>query len=315
MTLQIGNLILPNNIVAAPMAGFSDLPWRILVKELGAGAVFSEMISAEALRRAQKKTIKLIINDKDARPFGIQLFGSRPESFVNAISVIKDHPFDLLDINMGCPVKKVVSRGEGSALMKSPKVIEAIIKAVRPAYNGPLTVKIRSGWDEGSKNAIHIAKIAEDTGVDCVIVHPRTCVQSFKGIADWKIIADVKSAVQIPVIGNGDVVDKESADKMFQETSCDGIMIGRAAIGNPWVFREVGGGAAPTLEEKLALIKKHIDLTLKFKDERHAISVMRKFIPKYLKGMPSHKDLLMNLNRAKTIKSAIEHFENFISFL
>ncbi|MBI2974817.1 MAG: tRNA dihydrouridine synthase DusB [Deltaproteobacteria bacterium] len=310
--MNLGKLKLKNNLIAAPMAGYSDLPWRILVSELGAGMVFSEMISAEALQRAQKRTIKLAFNDKRATPFGIQLFGSKPESFANAISILKDHPFDLVDINMGCPVKKVVARGEGSAIMKSPNIAEAIIKAVRFSYKGPLTVKIRAGWDDFSINAVEIAKIAENSGADGVIVHPRTKMQVFKGSADWKIIADVKNALQIPVIGNGDVIDKTSADKMFAETGCDGIMIGRAAIGNPCVFREINGHAPLTLQEKFNLIKKHIELTLEFKDERHAISVMRKFIPKYLKGMPGHKELLMNLNRAKTIASALEYLVDFM---
>lgn len=309
--MKIGTLKFASNIIAAPMAGYSDLPWRILVAEMGAGLVFSEMVSAEALRRTQKKTIKLIINDDRARLYGIQLFGSKPEAFKNAIAILKNYPFDLIDINMGCPVKKIVSHGEGSALMKSPLNAEAIIKAVRTEYNGPLTVKFRSGWDDTSKNAIEIAKIAEGSGADAVIVHPRTMSQSFKGSADWKIIADVKNAVKIPVIGNGDVTSKETADKMFQETNCDGIMIGRAAIGNPWIFKELNGSPLPTLKEKFDLIKRHVELAMSLKDERHAISTLHKFLPKYLKGMRGYKEILINLSQAKTIQSALEDLELF----
>lgn len=312
--MRIGSLELKNNFIAAPMAGYSDLPWRIIVAEMGAGMVFSEMVAAEAVKRAQKRTLKLVINDDRARPFGVQLFGSRPESFANAIPILRELPFDLIDINMGCPVRKVVKRGEGSALMRSPYKAEAIIKAVRAAYEGPLTVKFRSGWDESSKNAVEIARIAEGCGADAVIVHPRTREQIFKGRSDWRIIAAVKSAVNIPVIGNGDVTDKESAERMFAETNCDGIMIGRAAIANPWIFRELAGGPAPTLEERFALIRRHIELSMVFKtEERHTIAMMRKFLSKYLKGMNGYKELLSKLNDSRTIEDAIKYFEDFCS--
>lgn len=314
MKLKIRNLELENNVMAAPLAGYSDLPWRMLVSEMGAGAVFSEMISAEALKRAQKRTIKMIVNDDSARPYGIQLFGSKPESFKNAIAIIKDIPFDLIDINMGCPVRKVTSRGEGSALMKDLTQAETIIKALRTVYDGPLTVKFRSGWDDSSKNAVELAKIAEGSGADAVIVHPRTRVQVFKGSADWKIIADVRGAVNIPVIGNGDVINKATADKMFSETGCDGIMIGRAAIGNPWIFRELKGFPPPTLEEKFALIRKHIDLAVKCKkDERYIVSTIRKFLPKYLKGLYSCKELFEKLNHVKSVDQALECLKFFES--
>lgn len=310
--MKIGELKLNSPFIAAPMAGFSDIAWRCIVSELGAGLVFSEMISAEALRRAQKKTIKFILNDKRARPFAVQLFGSKPESFAEAISILKDHPFDLLDINMGCPVKKVVSRGEGSALMKAPSIAEAVIKAVRHVYDGPLTVKIRSGWDENSRNAVDIAHIAECSGADAVIIHPRTRAQSFKGSADWKIIADAKKAVKIPVIGNGDVVDKKSADKMFEETLCDAIMIGRAALGNPWIFREACGGASPTFKERFELIERHIGLSLKFNGERGAILTMKKFLPKYLRGFKGSRDLICETYTKKTVKEMLACLNRYI---
>ncbi|PIR16488.1 MAG: tRNA dihydrouridine synthase DusB [Deltaproteobacteria bacterium CG11_big_fil_rev_8_21_14_0_20_49_13] len=310
--MKIGSLKLKNNVIAAPLAGYSDLPWRIIVAKLGAGLVFSEMVASEAVRRAQKKTLKLVVNDPRATPFGVQLFGSKPESFAAAIPILQKLPFDLIDINMGCPVRKVVKRGEGSALMKTPTVAEAIIKAVRAVYSGPLTVKFRSGWDDNSKNAVEIAKIAEGAGADAVIVHPRTREQVFKGHSDWKMTAAVKDAVKIPVIGNGDIVSRETAEQMFKETGCDGIMIGRAAIANPWIFREIQGGPAPTLEEKFALIKRHIELSIRFKEEeRHTIAMMRKFLSKYLKGMRGYKELLSELNAATTITKALNSLELF----
>ncbi len=314
--LKIGKLELKSNVVAAPLAGFSDLYWRIIVAEMGAGLVFSEMIASEGLKRAHKRTLKYLKNNDRARPFGVQLYGKNPESFVNAIDIISGHPFDLLDINMGCPVRKVVSRGEGSALMKDPERVRAIIKAVRAKYAGPLTVKFRSGWDENSINAVEIAKIAEGEGVDAVVVHGRTKTQIFTGHADWKIIAAVKNAVKIPVIGNGDVVDKISAEKMFAETGCDGIMIGRAAIANPWIFREIAGFPSPTVKERFALMNRHYSLVMEHEDNRFASNVIRKFTPKYLKGVRGHKELagkMGPIKKSTELMKCLEEFEAFIS--
>lgn len=246
--MNIGSLKLKNDFIAAPLAGFSDAPWRLIVTELGAALTFSEMISVEGLFRAKKRTLVYLKNFEAARPFGAQLFGHAPASFTRAIDLIKDFKIDAIDINMGCPVKKVVGRSEGSALMKTPKLAGEIIAATRRAWSGPLTVKIRAGWDDASINAVEIAKIAEAEGADAVVVHGRTRMQVFTGTVNLGIIAEVKRALKIPVIGNGDVCDLASAKQMFDETGCDGIMIGRAAIGNPWIFRELAGGASATLD-------------------------------------------------------------------
>lgn len=299
--LKIGKLILSNNVIAAPMAGFTDAVWRKLAIECGAGLVFSEMISVEGLVRAQKKTVKYLKNFDNARPFGVQLFGSNPGSFAGAFDVLKKFCFDSVDINMGCPVKKVVARGAGAALMKSPENVKAIVSEVRRVYSGPLTVKMRSGWDSLHINAIEIAKIAEGSGADAVIVHGRTREQGFKDKADWGVVANVKRAVKIPVIGNGDVVDKKSADDMFARTGCDGIMIGRAAICNPWLF----GG----MEKEW--VWRHIELLQECKDERYAISVTRKFLPRYFKGVTGSRELIRETATKKTIQEVLDCLKVF----
>lgn len=307
--MKIGRLKLANNVIAAPLAGYSDAVWRVLVAELGAGMVFSEMVSAEGLTRAPKRNTRYVKNPPKARPFAVQLFGPRPESYKSAFDVLKNFEFDAVDVNAGCPVKKVVSRGGGAALMKTPKTIEAILKNVRQVFDGPLTLKIRSGWDETSINAVEIAKIAEDCGADAIIVHPRTRMQVFTGQADWKIIAQVKAAVKIPVIGNGDVTDKASALRMFSETGCDAIMVGRTAIGNPWIFREICGGAIPTPEEKSALIRYHFELAKKEGDERYTMNVIRKFLPKYLKGLPGCREIIKKILPSKTVEEMMDKLE------
>lgn len=310
-SIKIGKLTLPNRVFAAPMAGYTDYPWRIIARELGAGCLFSEMISAEGLRRASKKTSIYLENDERARPFGIQLFGSKPETFVGAIEIMKKYPFDLLDINMGCPVRKVVKRGEGAALMKTPETAEAILSAIRRCYDGPLTIKIRSGWCDDTINAVEFAKMAESGGADAVIVHPRTRMQVFHGRSNWDIIRRVKEAVKIKVIGNGDIIDKMSADKMVAETGCDAIMIGRAAIGNPWVFGEVVGSPAPTTTERFELIRKHIGLIRNYADEKGTIAQIRKFLPKYLKGFRGCKELFVKLCATNKVDEALDHINQF----
>lgn len=294
MPLKIGKLVLPNNLIAAPMAGFTDTAWRILARSLGAGAVFSEMVSVEGVKRRQHKSISYMANDDRARPFGIQIFGAEPKPFEDAFDVIRDYQFDLIDINMGCPVKKVVKKGAGAALMRNPILAASIIKSVRKKYSGPLTVKIRSGWDEKNINAAEFAQIAEDSGADAIIIHPRTKSQGFKGISDWRVIREVKESVKIPVIGNGDVVDAETIRRMFDETGCDGIMIGRAALGEPWIF-----GTSGERPDMAQVILRHLTLLLETGDGRHAIIMMRKFMPKYLKGVPNGRRIVQNINNVK----------------
>jgi len=296
--MKIGELKLKNKFIAAPLAGFSDAPWRLIVTELGASLTYSEMISVEGLFRAKKRTLVYLNNYETARPFGAQLFGHKPESFARAIELIKDYSIDVIDINMGCPVKKVVGRGEGSALMKTPKLAQEIIAATRAAWKGPLTVKIRTGWDDANLNALEIAKIAEGEGADALIVHGRTRMQSFSGPINFEMIAKVKSALKIPVVGNGDIVDTQSARQMFELTGCDAVMIGRAALGNPWIFRELTGGEPASLEERIKMVERHVAMLDGYK-EKHMGGMIKKFVPKYLKGVRNHKELSQKIYECK----------------
>ena len=237
--LKIGDVVLGNNVILAPMAGVSDLPFRLLCKEQGAGLLGMEMVSAKAIMYNSKNTEALMEIHPDEMPVSLQLFGSDADIISEMAKRIEDRPFSILDINMGCPVPKVVNNGEGSALMKNPALVREIVSKTVEAVCKPVTVKIRKGFDGEHANAVEIAKAAEDAGAAAVAVHGRTREEFYSGKADWKIIAEVKKAVNIPVIGNGDVTDGESAKRMLEETGCDGVMIGRAARGNPWIFREV----------------------------------------------------------------------------
>lgn len=309
--MRIGQLVLKNNLVAAPLAGYSDRVWRKIVIECGAGLVFSEMVAVEGLIRAHKKTKHYLLNFDEVRPFGVQLFGAKPESYERVFETLAQYKIDAIDINAGCPVKKVVARGEGAALMKTPKVVEAIINICRKLYKGPLTIKIRSGWDSEHINATEIAKLAEACGVDAVIVHPRTKLQGFTGTADWNIIKDVVKAVNIPVIGNGDVKDVESAKKMFDETGCSGIMIGREALYNPLIFREILDGAPLPPNAKLKVMLRHFELANEREDIRCTTSIIKKFINKYLRGIPDHKEMAQKVFKAKTNNEAIDILKKY----
>lgn len=304
--MRIGKLILENNLIAAPLAGYSDQVWRKIVHECGAGLVFSEMVAVEGLIRAHKKTEHYLLNFDDARPFGVQLFGSKPESYERVFETLARYKIDAIDINAGCPVKKVVARGAGAALMKTPKTIEAIINICRKMYKGPLTIKIRSGWDEKSINAVDIARIAEACGVDAVIIHPRTKLQGFTGLADWCVIKDVVQAVNIPVIGNGDIKDIDGAKRMFGETGCAGIMIGRAALSDPLIFREISEDRPASLDERLKVMLRHFELAVEEQEPRAAINTIKKFVPKYLRGLPDHREIVKRACQAKTARESLE---------
>ena len=271
MKLQIGNVELQNNVILAPMAGVTDLPFRLLCKEQGAGLLCMEMVSAKAIYYKNKNTEDLMRIEPEERPVSLQLFGSDPYIMSEMAKKIEERPFDILDINMGCPVPKVVNNHEGSALMKNPKLVGEIVSAVSKAIQKPLTVKIRKGFDDASVNAVEIAKIIEDSGAAAVAVHGRTREQFYSGKADWDIIRQVKEAVSIPVIGNGDVNSPESAKKLVEETGCDGIMIGRVCQGNPWIFKQVTHYLdtgelleKPTLEQVKEMIVRHAALQLKY---------------------------------------------------
>ena len=237
--MKIGNVVLDNNVVLAPMAGVTDLPFRLLCKEQGAGLICTEMVSAKAISFHNKNTVALLETAPQERPISLQLFGSDPDIISEMAAYIEERPFDILDINMGCPVPKVAGNGEGSALMKNPKLVEEIISKTVRAIKKPVTIKIRKGFSPDCVNAVEIARIAEASGASAIAVHGRTREQYYSGRADWDIIRQVKEAVSIPVIGNGDVDSPQSAGKMLEETGCDAIMIGRAARGNPWLFRQI----------------------------------------------------------------------------
>ena len=318
--LTIGGVTLDNNVILAPMAGVSDLPFRLLCRELGAGLVCMEMVSAKAIYYHNKNTDSLMeIHPKEV-PVSLQLFGSDPVIISEMAKKIEERPFSFLDINMGCPVPKVVNNGEGSALMKNPKLVEEILTSLVKAIRKPVTVKIRKGFDESNANAVEIAKIAEGCGVAAVAVHGRTREQYYSGEADWEIIARVKDAVKIPVIGNGDVDSGEKAKRLLDETGCDGVMIGRAAQGNPWIFREVKEYLEkgvillkPTNQEKKELILRHAALQLEYKGEYTGVREMRKHLSWYTVGMPHSNHFRQMINTMETMEELMEGVEQIFT--
>lgn len=306
--LKIGDVTLDNNVILAPMAGVTDLPFRLLCREMGAGMVCMEMVSAKAIYYHNRNTEELLTIHPKERPASLQLFGSDPKILGEMAARIEGRPFDILDFNMGCPVPKVVNNGEGSALMKDPKLAEKLLTALVKAVRKPVTVKIRKGFDENSANAVEIAKIAESCGVSAVAVHGRTRSQYYSGRADWDIIRQVKEAVKIPVIGNGDIDGPEAAKAMLESTGCDGIMIGRAAQGNPWIFRETvkfleDGTLSSRLdrEEKKEMILRHAALLKEVKGEYTAVREMRKHLAWYTTGMPHSARFRGMINSIETM--------------
>ena len=307
--MTIGNITLDNNIILAPMAGVSDLPFRLLCHEQGAGLVCMEMISAKAILYHNRNTESLLEIHPQEGPVSLQLFGSDPAIMADIAARIEDRPFQILDINMGCPVPKIVGNGEGSALMKNPLLAGQIIEAVVKAVGKPVTVKIRKGFDEEHVNAVEVAHVAQESGAAAVAVHGRTREQFYSGKADWDIIRQVKQAVSIPVIGNGDVVDGESALALLQQTGCDGIMIGRACQGNPWIFREVKNFLEsgqicprPTNREIVDTILRHARLQLQYKGEYIGIREMRKHVSWYSAGVPNSARFRAEINAMESME-------------
>ena len=290
--MRIGTVELDNDLILAPMAGVTDLPFRLLCKEQGAGLVCMEMISAKAITFRNKNTRALMESEEKERPVSLQLFGSDPDIMARAAAMIEEEPFDILDINMGCPVPKVAGNGEGSALMKDPVRVGQIVSAVSKAIQKPVTVKIRKGFDQDHVNAVEIAKICEEAGAAAIAVHGRTREQYYSGQADWNIIREVREAVRIPVIGNGDVTTPQLAQKMKEETGCDAVMIARGARGNPWIFsrilewRRTGTDPGrPSAQEIVDMILRHARMLIDCKGDYTGIREMRKHVAWYTTGM------------------------------
>lgn len=311
--MEIGNVRLENNVFLAPMAGITDKAMRMITKPFGAGLMYTEMVSGKALLYNNKKTEELLDVSEEEQPIAAQLFGHEPKVLAEIAYKATEAGAKIIDINMGCPAPKITSNGEGSALMKNPSLAGEIIKEVVGAAEAPVTVKIRKGWDEGSVNAVELAKIAEQNGASAVTVHGRTRTQFYEGAADLDIIKEVVSSVKIPVIGNGDITDGKSARHMLDYTGCGGIMIGREAQGNPWIFKEVltylkSGKAVlpPTLEERCGVMKKHLLLICSLKGEARGIPESRKHMAWYVKGIRGGAKMREKIFKAQTYAEMLD---------
>ena len=314
-SISIGSLRLKNNLIAAPMAGISSLPYRMLAMEQGCALAISEMVASEGAIRAKEKSEKYYRNDPSVRPFGIQVWGAKPAIVYDAIKMLENLPVDLFDINMGCPAKKICKKGAGSALMKTPDLALEVIRSARKATDKPLTVKIRAGWEQTQINCVEIAKLAESEGADAITIHPRTRMEWFKGKSNWELIGQVKAAVKIPVIGNGDVKNREDALKMLETTSCDAVMIGRAAVGNPWIFREIleENYEHPNRKEMGKTALRHLEMLNEFYDDNRAILNMRKMLPWYGKGISGVKHFLRDIYKIDDHDVLVNRIKEFFS--
>lgn len=304
--MKIGNVEV-GQLVLGPMAGFTDMPFRALCIEQGASFTYTEMISAKALFYKNKNTLPLLKTNPGERPVAVQLFGNEPELMAEEAKKLEEGPYDIFDINMGCPVQKVVGNGEGSALMRDPKKVEAIVSQMAKALTKPVTVKIRKGFNDAEVNAVEIAKIAEGAGAKAIAIHGRTREEFYHGKADWEIIAEVKEAVQIPVIGSGDIYSGKDAKRMLDETSVDAVMVARGARGNPWIFRQIKTyletgkeEERPSLSEVRDMVLKHVRLMIDYAGEDAAIRQMRKHVGFYVTGYHDATRMRREINKCCT---------------
>ncbi len=315
---KIGSLPLETPIILAPMAGITNLPYRRIMKAFGTGLVFSEMVSANGLIRDGKKTIELLRTHPDEAPLGIQLFGDDPDVLAQGAAIVAEAGA-LLDINMGCPVKKVIRSGAGSALLKTPQTVAKICAAVRHAYPGPLTIKIRSGWDEESLNFLNIGHIAQEEGIDAITLHPRTKSQGFSGHSNWQHIAELKQSINIPVFGSGDIITPDDALKMFKISGCDGVMIGRGGYGNPWLIAQINNALSnrpnkqPEPLEKLAVALRHIEMYHDLFGEKKTLLDMRKHLCWYARGLQDASHYRATLQKIDNLAQAIELTTSFFN--
>ncbi|HBG8312526.1 TPA: tRNA dihydrouridine synthase DusB [Clostridioides difficile] len=317
--MKIGNLELKNKVFLSPMAGVTDLPFRLICKEQGCGLLYTEMINGKALCYDDENTKKMLKIEEEEHPVAVQIFGSEPEFMGRAAEIMNDYSNEILDINMGCPAPKVVKNGDGSALMKNPKLAEEVLRAVVKNSKKPVTLKIRKGWDDNSVNSVEIAKIAEDCGISALAIHGRTREQFYTGKADWDIIAEIKKNLSIPVIGNGDVFTIEDSINMLDKTGCDAIMIGRGAQGNPWIFKRINHYMntgeilpEPTLNEKISTAIKHLKLAVEEHGEYVAVREMRKHIAWYLKGLRNSAKLRDEINKIEDYQEVVSKLEYYM---
>lgn len=317
--MKIGNIELKNKVFLSPMAGVTDLPFRLICKEQNCGMLYTEMINAKALCYDDENTKKMLKIEDEEHPVAVQIFGSDPEFMGRAAQIMNKYPNEILDINMGCPAPKIVKNGDGSALMKNPKLAEEVLKSVVKNSEKPVTLKIRKGWDDNSVNAVEIAKIAEASGISALAIHGRTREQYYSGKADWDIIAEIKQNISIPVIGNGDVFTVEDAINMLEKTKCDAIMIGRGAQGNPWIFKRINHYMQtgeilpePTIEEKISVAKKHLGLAVEEHGEYVAVREMRKHLAWYIKGLKHSARIRDEINKIESYDEVVTKLDSYM---
>jgi len=315
--MKIGPVRLDNNIILAPLAGITNLPFRLLAKEAGCGLVCSEMLSSNGIVHGSKKTLQLFDSTPAEKPLSVQIFGADPFIMAEAASIVEDSGADILDINLGCSVKKIIKTGAGVALMKTPEKAEAIFKSIKKTITIPLTVKIRSGWDRTGHQALEMAKIAAACGIDAITIHPRTATQGFGGAADWSLILSVKKAVLIPVIGNGDITCPDDALKMLATTGCDGVMIGRAAIGNPLIFSqikaELNKNDVPlfNIERHFDIMRRYLNASVDYLGEVRACQMMRSRLGWFAKGLPHSSKFRTYIRHISSRSEALERISLF----